>query len=70
MVKELKLLGVYSHDFNAVEPAIRLAEKGGYPFEEMITHRLPLEHAEHAIKLVAGEVPGEQAMKVVLDPAL
>ena len=70
VVKELKLLGVYSHDFKAVEPAIRMAAKGGYPFEEMITHRLPLEKAEYAIKLVAGEVPGENAMKVVLDPAL
>ncbi len=70
VVKELKLLGVYSHDFKAVEPAIRLAAKGGYPFEDMITHRFPLEQAEHAIKLVAGEVPGENAMKVVLDPAL
>ena len=70
VVKELKLLGVYSHDFKAVEPAIRLAARGDYPFEEMITHRLPLEQAEHAIKLVAGEVPGENAMKVVLDPSL
>jgi alcohol dehydrogenase len=70
VVKELKVLGVYSHDFKAVEPAIRMAAKGGYPFEEMITHRLPLEQAEHAIKMVAGEVPGENAMKVVLDPAL
>jgi alcohol dehydrogenase len=70
VVKELKVLGVYSHDFKAVEPAIRMAAGGGYPFEDMITHRLPLEQAEHAIKLVAGEVPGENAMKVVLDPAL
>lgn len=70
VVKELKLLGAYSHDFKAVEPAIRIALKGGYPFEDMITHHLPLEQAEHAIKLVAGEVPGENAMKVVLDPAL
>lgn len=70
VVKELKLLGAYSHDFKAVEPAIRLAMNGDYPFEEMITHHLPLDQAEHAIKLVAGEVPGENAMKVVLDPAL
>jgi len=68
--KELKLLGAFSHDFRAVEPAIKLAAKGNYPWHEMITHRLPLREALQGIKLVAGEVPGESAMKVVLDPSL
>jgi alcohol dehydrogenase len=67
--KELRLLGAFSHDFRAVEPAIKLAAKGAYPWEELVTHRLPLGQAEHAIKLVAGEA-GEPAMKVVLDPSL
>lgn len=68
--KELRLLGVFSHDFRAVEPAIRIAARGTYPFKEMITHRLPLTEARHALALVGGEVPGETVMKVVLDPSL
>jgi hypothetical protein len=36
----------------------------------MITHRFPLEDALKAVKLVGGEFPEENPMKVVLDPAL
>ncbi len=68
--KELRLQGVFSHDFDAVEPAIKMAASGDYPLDELITHRLPLEQAEYALQLVAGEVPGEDVMKVVLDPSL
>jgi alcohol dehydrogenase len=68
--KEISLKGVFSHDFPAVEPAIRMAASGKYPLEDMVTHRFPLEEALRALKLVGGEVPGETPMKVVLDPAL
>ncbi|MBU1276959.1 MAG: zinc-binding dehydrogenase [Proteobacteria bacterium] len=68
--KEIALKGVFSHDFPAVEPAIRMAASGKYPLEDLVTHRLPLEEALHALKLVGGEVPGETVMKVLLDPSL
>ena len=68
--KEITIRGVYSQDYAAVEPAISIAAKGTYPLQDMITHRLPLEQALHAIKLVAGEFPDEQVMKVLLDPSL
>lgn len=66
--KELRLIGVFSHDFNSVKPAIKLAAHSEYPFEDMISHRFALEDAEKAIKLVSGDMPGEIPMKVVLDP--
>jgi alcohol dehydrogenase len=69
VLKELKLLGVFSHDFPAVDAAIKIARRGKYPLSEMISHRFPLEKAEDAIKLVGGEVEGETPLKVVLDPA-
>jgi alcohol dehydrogenase len=68
--KEISLRGVFSHDFKAVEPAIRMAARGKYPLADMITHRFPLEDALKAVKLVGGEFPEENPMKVVLDPAL
>lgn len=68
--REIKIYGVLSHDFRAVIPAIHLARKGSYPFAELITHRLPLAEAERAIALVAGEIKGEDPIKVVLDPNL
>lgn len=67
---EIKIYGVLSHDFRAVIPAIHLARQGTYPFAELITHRLPLGEAERAIALVAGEIKGEDPIKVVLDPNL
>lgn len=66
--KEIRLQGVFSHDFRAVEPAIKMAAKGKYPLADLVTHKLPLEKAEYALKLVAGEIEGENAMKVILDP--
>jgi alcohol dehydrogenase len=70
VLREIKLLVVFSHDFRAVRPAIQMARQGRYPFAELITHRLPLEQAKRAICLVAGEEKGENPLKVVLDPNL
>jgi alcohol dehydrogenase len=70
VLKELRLFGAFSHDFRAVDAAIKLAGQDKYPLAEMISHRFPLERAEDAIKLVGGEVEGETPLKVALDPAL
>jgi len=67
---EITLKGVFSHDFKAVKPAIKMAAKKKYPFEELITHRFGLEKAEHALKLVGGEDRDQFVMKVVLDPTM
>ena len=68
MLKELRVLGVFSHDYPAVEAAIRLVRNSSYPFEDMITHRFPLEQAEQAVAVAAGRVPGETPVKVVIEP--
>ncbi len=68
--REIKIYGVLSHDFRAVTPAIQLARKGKYPFAELITHCLPLTEAEKGLALVAGELKGEEPIKVVLNPNL
>jgi alcohol dehydrogenase len=68
VVKEVQILGVFSHDFRAVRPAVKMAEKKRFPFEELISHCFPLEDAEKAIRLVAGE-GGEMPFKVLLDPS-
>ncbi|MFC1884086.1 zinc-binding dehydrogenase [Thermodesulfobacteriota bacterium] len=70
VLKEIKMIGVFSHNFPAVETAIGIARKGKYPIEEMISHRFPLEKAEEAVLLVGGELEGELPLKVVLDPTM
>ena len=70
VLKEIKMVGVFSHNFPAVETAIGIARKGKYPLNEMISHRFPLEKAEEAVLLVGGELEGEMPLKVVLDPKM
>jgi alcohol dehydrogenase len=66
--KEVRVQGVFSHDFRSVIPAIHLAESGKYPFEKMVTHRFPLGEAERAVKVAGGEIRGEDPIKVVIVP--
>ena len=66
--KEVRIQGVFSHDFRSVIPAIQLAESRKYPLEKMVTHRFPLEEAEKAVKVAAGEIEGEDPIKVVIVP--
>ncbi len=67
VVNEIQLLGVFSHDFRAVRPAIKMVKKKRFPFEDLISHCFPLEDAEKAIKLVGGE-EDEVPLKVLIDP--
>ncbi|MBM4308065.1 MAG: zinc-binding dehydrogenase [Deltaproteobacteria bacterium] len=66
--KEVRVQGAFSHDFQSVLPAIRLAESEKYPLEKMVTHRFPLEEAEMAVRVAGGEVKGEDPIKVVITP--
>lgn len=68
VTKELTVLGVFSQDMSSVIPAIRLAEEGLYPLEEMVTHRFPMAEAERAVQIAGGEFPEEDPIKVVLVP--
>ena len=64
--KEIRVQGALGVDFRAYAPAVRLIESGRFPLEKMHTHTFPLEKAEHAIKILAGEVPGEEAIHIAL----
>lgn len=66
--REIRIIGVFSHDFHAVVPAIEMAKRRKYPLKDMISHRIPLEKAGYALALVGGDIQGESPMKVVLDP--
>lgn len=66
--KEVKVQGVFSHDFRSVIPAIQLAESRKYPLEKMVTHRFSLEEAEKAVRVAGGGIEGEDPIKVVIVP--
>jgi threonine dehydrogenase-like Zn-dependent dehydrogenase len=66
--KELTILGAFGVDWPAYEAAVALIESRKYPLERMHTHTLALEEATHGMALLAGSVPGEQAVHVALIP--
>ncbi len=68
VIKELTLLGALGVDYDGYDRAVRLIESGKYPLEKMHTHTVPLDQAERAIDMLAGKVPGEEAIHIALVP--
>lgn len=68
VMKELTIKGALGVDWPSYERAIRTIESGKYPLEKMHTHTLPLEEAERAIRILAREEPGEDAIHIALVP--
>jgi len=62
--------GAFSVDAAAYIDAIKLIESGKFPLEKMQTHKFGLDDVEHAIQLLAGEVPGEDGIHVAVIPGL
>jgi threonine dehydrogenase-like Zn-dependent dehydrogenase len=70
VMKELTIRGALGVTSRAYRSAIRLIESGELDLRAMHTHDFPLEHAEHAIQLLAGEVAGETSIHSCLRPDL
>jgi alcohol dehydrogenase len=59
---------VFTYDYAAVERARSLIGSGRYPFERLISHRVPISRAIEAIRLVGREDPDPSLIKAVLIP--
>lgn len=68
ILRELTVKGALGVDYPAYEQAIRIIEAGKYPLAKMHTHTFPLEQVEHAIRVLAREVPGEEAVHIAVKP--
>ena len=68
VLKELTVFGALGVDTPNYLRAIRLIESRRYPLEKMHTHTLPLTEADRALRLLAGEEPGESAIHIALVP--
>ena len=66
--KEIRYQGVYTQDAPAARAAIKLIESRRYPIEKMVTHQFPLEEAEKAVQITAGEIETEGFIKGVIVP--
>jgi len=68
VAREIRVIGVNSHETQAVRAAVQLAETGRYALDRMLTHRLPLAQAAKGIELVRSATPTDGVVKVALDP--
>jgi threonine dehydrogenase-like Zn-dependent dehydrogenase len=66
IMKELTLMGALGVDYGNYDRAIRLIESRKYPLERMHTHTLPLDQVERALRILARELPGEDAIHIAL----
>jgi threonine dehydrogenase-like Zn-dependent dehydrogenase len=66
--KAITVKGAYGVDSRAYREAIRIIESGRYPLEKLHTHTFALADAARAVETLAGEVPGEDAVHVMLQP--
>jgi threonine dehydrogenase-like Zn-dependent dehydrogenase len=68
VVKELTLQGAFGVTSRAYESAIRLIESGRVALDRMHTNDVALEETEHAIQVLAGEVPGASTIHTCVVP--
>ncbi len=68
VVKEIRLCGAIGVTSSAYRNAIRLIESRRLPLERMHTHDFPLVEAERAIRTLAREIEGEDAIHCCLVP--
>jgi threonine dehydrogenase-like Zn-dependent dehydrogenase len=52
----------------AYRGALDLIAEARFPLDRLRTHVFPLAEAERAIQVLAGEVPGEHPVNVVIQP--
>lgn len=64
----LKIIGMAAVPFRTTEIAVQLIESRRFPLEKMHTHTIPLEQTEYALQLLAGKVPGEAAIHIMIEP--
>lgn len=68
VLKDLTIRGARGVDGPAYARAIDIIASGRFPLDQLCTHRLPLEEAERALQILAGDVAGEQPVNVLLRP--
>ena len=67
--RALMVRGAFGVDAEGMADAIALIESRRFPLEKMHTHTFGLDQAALAIETLGGEVPGESAIQVSVQPA-
>jgi alcohol dehydrogenase len=65
---EITVKGALSKGSEAIDDAGAFVARGTVPFERMVTDIYSFDEAEHAIRAIAGEVPGTYPIKAAIRP--
>jgi len=68
MLKALTVRGAYSVSEWAKLQAIRVLSSGKYDLSRLHTHSLPIDELDRAMRILGGEVPGEEALHITVTP--
>jgi len=68
LYKELTVKGAFSQGWEAYEQALRILTENRHGLERLRTHDFALADVETAIRTLAGEIPGEDAICVSIRP--
>ena len=66
--KEIRFQGVFGHTLESTKQAIRLAERGTFPLEKIISHEFSLDQTDLALRAVGREIDDINPIKVALRP--
>ena len=66
--KDLRVRGVLGVSSWSFRQAIRVIASNRYPLERLHTHTLPLERLVDGLAVLAGDVPGEEAVHITVTP--
>jgi threonine dehydrogenase-like Zn-dependent dehydrogenase len=67
-LKAATLRGVQAVDGDSYAKAVEIIQDGRFPLLDLHSHSLGLSEVDRAISLLAGEVPGAQALHVTIEP--
>jgi threonine dehydrogenase-like Zn-dependent dehydrogenase len=67
--KEITLKGVLGTGADHYRRAVEIIANSPRPLEKLQTHIVPMEQVEYAISLLAGDIPDEQPIAIVIDTA-
>lgn len=73
LTNNITLVGAYGYGIRHFVQSLRVLERRAFPFEALLTHRLPLSRARDAVMALTPEfgwkVDGVEAGKIAIDPA-
>lgn len=67
-IKELTITGVFGVGSWANQQALRVIASGRHPIGKLHSHTLTIDRLEYAMRLLGGEVEGEEALHVTVTP--